>query len=227
MISVGNDVFSQDNDSNKSILEITNSKMDSTDNSKLHLLEEYTPEQDSAFNQAVRMRLPASVLLQNNLNYSDRLYTFEKYIRSGKRLDEAINDIKNTPREFFTPTGNEIVQRRIALENAFHVPFVNTLPKISGFQIPVSQIAALLGLIEDVSPDIKYSIDYTVEVEVVVYSVKAVVIATMFKGIQPPGSYKLTWNGRDENGRKAESGDYIAEVIIGKEKYIRKRIFLP
>ncbi len=219
-------LYPQNNDNRRTILEL-GTKSDSTGASQLPFLEEkFSPAQDSAFLQALRLRIPTNIIVQNHLGYSDRLYAMERNLRAGKGLDDAIENIKNTPREFYTPTGNEIVQRQIAIDNAFYVPFVNTLPKV-GFKIPVSAIAALFGLVEDVSPEISYELDFTTKVEVVVYSIKAVVIATLFNGIQPPGSYKLTWNGRDDKGKKMESGDYIAEVRIGNEKYVRKRIIIP
>jgi flagellar hook assembly protein FlgD len=54
----------------------------------------------------------------------------------------------------------------------------------------------------------------------------AVIIATMFDGIQSPGDFTYTWNGRDDSGRLLPVGDYVGEVRIGKEKLIRKRIYL-
>ncbi len=219
-------LFSQEKENRRTILEVV-TKSDSLSGSQLPLSEEkFSPTQDSAFKQAISQRIPTNIIVQNHLGYSDRLYAIERNLRAGKGLDDAIENIKNTPREFYTPTGNEIVQRQIAIDNAFYVPFVNTLPKV-GFKIPVSAIAALLGMVEDVSPEISYTLDFTAKVEVVVYSIKAVVIATIFNGVQPPGSYKLTWNGRDEKGKKMESGDYIAEVRIGNERYVRKRIVIP
>ncbi|MER3329064.1 MAG: FlgD immunoglobulin-like domain containing protein, partial [Candidatus Kapaibacterium sp.] len=64
------------------------------------------------------------------------------------------------------------------------------------------------------------------EVEVVIYSIQAVVVATIFKGHLPPGSYQRTWTGRDENGRKLPPGDYIGEVRIKGENSYRKQIIL-
>ncbi|MBR3090812.1 MAG: hypothetical protein IKH10_02320, partial [Bacteroidetes bacterium] len=84
----------------------------------------------------------------------------------------------------------------------------------------------LLGIIEDTSPEIKYSLGMIADVEIVIYSVQAKVIATIFKGTQRPGSYKITWNQRDDKGKKMPYGDYIAEVRIGTDRFVRKRIVI-
>ena len=64
-------------------------------------------------------------------------------------------------------------------------------------------------------------------VEVVVYSPQARVIAVLLKMHQPTGKYQITWNGRDEKGRRMPTGDYVAEVRLGDERFVRKRIQIP
>jgi len=136
-----------------------------------------------------------------------------------------MQNINNIPREFFIPTGNEVVQHEINRQMSMYIPGINNLSPY-GAKISFADIGSMFGLTEDVSPVITYRLDYYVEVEVVIYSIRAVVIATLFEGKQPPGPYKITWNGRDDNGRKMPRGDYIGEVRIGKERLIRKRIVI-
>jgi len=83
-------------------------------------------------------------------------------------------------------------------------------------KVALGDIAQFFGLAEDVSPVIKYNLDFATEVQIVIYSVNASVVATLFDGHQPAGNYSITWNGRDDKGRKLPSGDYVAEVRIGK-----------
>ena len=135
-----------------------------------------------------------------------------------------MENIKNIPPEFYNPSPVEVVNRQIAIENSFYIPFVKTLPRFG--TISFEAIGKLLGLTEDLSSNITYSLDYTTEVEVVVYSISSAVVSTMFRGRQAPGSYTLRWNGRDDTGKPMLPGDYIGEVRVGREKYIRKRIVL-
>lgn len=185
----------------------------------------YSPEQDSTFYKIVNMHLPVNVILMNNLRFTDDIYTFEKKMAEGTPWQIALQNIRNIPPEFYNPSPVEMVHREIMKMSAFEVPFVRTYdPFMPRFD--VNEILSFFGLVEDVSPKIQYSIDYSTNVEVVVYSISSAVVATLFKGLQPPGNYTLTWNGRNQEGRLMPPGDYIAEVRIGNDKYTRKRIVI-
>ncbi len=183
----------------------------------------YSKNQDSAFYRIVNLQLPINVILRNNLMFSEDIWNFERSVSHGTPWQIALQNVRNIPPEFYNPSPVEMVQRQVMIENAFDVPFVKTIQRY-GLQISTEAIASFFGLTEDVSPRISYSLDFNAYVEVVVYSIGASVVATLFEGKQPPGNYTLTWNGRNSDGRLMPSGDYIAEVRIGNEKYIRKRI---
>ncbi|MDT3739769.1 MAG: FlgD immunoglobulin-like domain containing protein [Candidatus Kapabacteria bacterium] len=185
----------------------------------------FLPEQDSAFYRALRLQLPINVIVRNNLRFSDDVWYLEKRISEGTPWQVAVQNIRNIPPEFYNPSPVEMVQRQTMIENSFEVPFVATYKRY-GLKISTEAIASMLGLTEDVSPKITYSIDFTAQIEVVVYSIRSVVVATLFNGLQSPGNYTLTWNGRNSEGKLMPPGDYIAEVRIGNERYIRKRIVI-
>lgn len=183
----------------------------------------YSAMQDTAFYKMVNLQLSVNVILRNSLMYSDDIWTFEKSVAGGIPWQIALQNIRNIPAEFYNPSPVELVQRQVMIENAFDVPFVKTIQRY-GLKISTDAIASFLGLTEDVSPKISYTIDFSTRVEVVVYSISSTVVATLFDGVQPPGNYTLTWNGRNSDGQLMPPGDYIAEVRIGNEKYLRKRI---
>jgi len=185
----------------------------------------FTAEQDSAFYSAMRLGLPLRTLINNNLRYSDNIWNMERKLAEGTPWQIALQNIRSIPPEFYTADPVDVVHRQIAIEQSMYVPFITTYPRY-GTKISLEAIGRFLGLVEDFTPEIKYSLDYTAEVEVVVYSISSVVVATLFNGRQIPGSYKLTWNGRDDRGKLMPPGDYIAEVRIGNEKFIRKRIII-
>ncbi|MBK9249328.1 MAG: hypothetical protein IPM69_14750, partial [Ignavibacteria bacterium] len=131
------------------------------------------------------------------------------------------------PPEYFKPSSQEIASYNYHIARSQDIP--GSFPKTAGagLQIPLSSIWAFFGLTEDVSPVIRYDVEYSMNVEVVVYSPQARVIAVLLKMHQPTGKYQITWNGRDEKGRRMPTGDYVAEVRLGDERFVRKRIQIP
>jgi tetrahydromethanopterin S-methyltransferase subunit G len=187
--------------------------------------EKFTPAQDSAYLEALKLKLPLDVRLRNFLFLSQNNWHLFLEEQRATPLSKIAENINSIPKELLAPTGNEQVQRLEDIERSLSFPGGTGWQRY-GLKIPMSLIGGLLGLTEDVSPEINYSIDYVADVEVVVYSVQAVVISTIFKGKQNPGKYTFTWNGRNDSGKKMMYGDYIAEVRIGNTKYIRKRIVI-
>lgn len=184
----------------------------------------FSAEQDTLFNRLLNNNISFSALVNNGLILSNDIWQLKKEISKGTPWQIALDNIRNIPKEFFIPSGVEVVHRQVAIQSSQYIPYVNNMPQFGRYNI--NSILSFLGLVEDVSPEITYTIDFYADIEVVVYSVSSVVVATLFKGKQPPGVYKITWNGRDSNGKVMPSGDYIAEVRIGKEKYLRKRIII-
>lgn len=184
-----------------------------------------SPVQDSAYRRALAIAISASVRFAVALR--DRA-TLDRYMRDVQRppsIWEQINRTMNIPAELLKPSPQEQAQYRLTLANAMYVPGVLLFPMGTGnVQISFGEIAKVFGIGEDVSPVIRYVVDETIEVEIVVYSSRAMIIATIFKGIQAPGAYTVTWSGKDNTGKPAYHGDYIAEVRLGSERTMRKRI---
>ncbi|MCB0703494.1 MAG: hypothetical protein KDC55_12375 [Ignavibacteriae bacterium] len=177
-----------------------------------------TEAQDSAYAQAMRMKLPIGLRLRYDLmNIGYTLISLDP--------EAEKTGMDYLPTDAFKPDPNMIVQRQENLMRAFEVPFARTYNPY-GVRVAFSDIANFFGLSEDYSGNIKFKVDHYTEVEVVIYSIQAVVVATIFKGHLPPGSYQRTWTGRDENGRKLPPGDYIGEVRIKGENSYRKQIIL-
>jgi len=185
----------------------------------------YAPYQDSIYNKLLKMNVPARTLFKYNLALGDAAW--QDYLKEQNTLpyNAAMQSLANLPSTVFQPSGVEQTLYQTNLEMAQYVPGLNS--HLFGIKVPLSDIAQVLGLTEDVSPAIVYSIDATLDVEIVIYSIQAKVIATIYKGKQNAGSYKITWNLRDDYGRRMPSGDYIAEVRIGDSKFVRKRIVIP
>jgi len=186
----------------------------------------YRQMQDSIFKIYTRLGVTSRSLFQYNLALTDDLW--QKVTNQMEELPYqlAMRSLSVVPSQAFSPSGVEIVQRQEAIAAGMRLPTGLSYPQ-AGLRVPLDMIGQFLGIVEDVGPDIRYSLDAPNEIEVVVYSMQAKVIATLFKGRQSPGVYHITWNFRDDNGRKMSSGDYIAEVRIGDSKFVRKRIVIP
>lgn len=101
------------------------------------------------------------------------------------------------------------------------------IPRAQLFAIPMSAIGVALGIDEDVTPKINYTLTATQPVTVKVYSLDAALVATMVEGVQSPGVYKLVWDFKDINGIRVPYGNYVAEVMAGNRVLLRKRIEVP
>ncbi|MFP4528342.1 MAG: FlgD immunoglobulin-like domain containing protein [Candidatus Kapaibacterium sp.] len=187
---------------------------------------DFSAQQDSNYYRAMRLNMTPLARLQNDLEAVRPQLELRDKIRSGMPWQIAMQNMENIPSEFLKPTPMEIVQHEIGIIKAFHVPFVSTYNPY-GAKISMGAIGQFLGISEDVSPRIRYTLEHPSEVEVVIYSYDATVIRTLFKGQQPAGAYELDWNLRSDEGRRMPSGDYIGEVRIGKSRYVRKRIQIP
>jgi len=187
--------------------------------------EEYLEMQDSNYARALRLNIVNEVRFSNDYIVFSKQREFLQDLQQGTPMD-IIKKNMDIPRELYSPRGNEIVQRQIQIQNAFYVPFVNTYNPYAGI-VSFGQIASLLGLTEDVSPRLSYALDYPSDVKIVIYSIQAIAIATLFDGFQSEGRYNLTWNLRDDQGRRLPHGDYIAEITIDNSRVIRKHIVIP
>lgn len=185
----------------------------------------YTPEQDSAFQRALDLQIPFSLRARLDLELSEPLWRYMTKQYEKNPWVAALKSLENLPEGTFSPGDVEKTLREINIINSMYVPFVRTYSPY-GAKLDFETIGRFLGLVEDVSPTIKYTLSVTAEVEIVIYSVQAIAVATIFKGVQSPGNYTITWNTKDDNGRQQPPGDYIAEIRIGQDKYVRKRIVL-
>lgn len=189
---------------------------------------QFTPEQDSAYRHDLQVDITATSRfaaaarqLRAALQYSDQN-------DRPLTLSEAIMQAVNIPAEMYMPTAMEVTQYQIGIANSQYVPGVLLRPMGTGnLQASFGAIGRFFGVVEDVSPEITYDVDETMEVTVVVYSTQAKIIRTLFSGIQGPGRYRMRWNGLDERSLQVANGDYVAEVRLGDVRIQRKRIVWP
>lgn len=184
-----------------------------------------TPQQDSAYFRALRTRIPSSTRFSLDLKRFETDIRLMGELNKGTPIDIARKNL-DLPSEYFVPSPHEFALYELNQKLSTYVPYIRTSQPF-GFKANLSDIGKILGLVEDVSPVLTYEVDTYTDVEVVVYSIQARVVATIFSGKQTPGKYTFTWNVRDDAGRLMPPGDYIGEIRIGRSKFIRKRIYIP
>ena len=73
---------------------------------------------------------------------------------------------------------------------------------------------------------INYEISKPADVKIEVYNNRGQLVRSFALGYKKQGSYKLTWEGEDNNGCLCSSGIYYIRMQAGKENYIKKAVLL-
>jgi len=184
-----------------------------------------TAEQDSAYSTAMALRIPAARRFAASLQETSSFLRYRAELERRPSIWEQIRSTMDIPSSILQPTPQERTQYQLTIANAMYVPGVLLTPMGTGnAMVSFGDIAKLFGIAEDVSPVIRYVVDETIEVDIVVYSTQAIAVSQPFRGIQAPGAYTLTWDGRDANGKTVVDGEYVAEVRLGNKRIMRKRI---
>ncbi len=132
------------------------------------------------------------------------------------------------PSDYWMPTAADSLRRiddiNRALDHGFLYP---EHPRVQLFSISPSQVLMALGVTEDVTPWVKYTLLATQQVTVRIYDLDANLVATLVDDVQAPGKYSMKWDFRDQHGIRVHYGDYIAEVVAADSVLLRKRIVVP
>ncbi len=73
---------------------------------------------------------------------------------------------------------------------------------------------------------IDYEISMPTDVKIEVYNNRGQLVRSFALGYKEQGSYKLTWEGEDNNGCLCSSGIYYIRMQAGKEIYTKKAVLL-
>lgn len=188
-----------------------------------------TDAQDSAYKRALQLVISARARFDIEARLAAANFELPIASSGDSPVNIARGHLAALPREVFAPRPQQVVQHQINMAKSAEMPTVGApraTETLTGFQIPLSTIGDILGFTKDVSPTMRYFVEYPTTVEIVIFSIQAKVVSIILHGKHRPGSYTVTWNGRDQKGRPMPAGDYIGEIRIGKETVIRKHIQL-
>jgi len=73
---------------------------------------------------------------------------------------------------------------------------------------------------------IDYEISKPADVKIEIYNNRGQLVRSFALGYKKQGSYKLTWEGEDNNGCLCSSGIYYIRMQAGKENYTKKAVLL-
>ena len=125
------------------------------------------------------------------------------------------------------PTEGERRAREEEIRRGMDMDFVFPNAYVPLFGISTGAVFRALGLVDDVTPRITYTLMRTELVTVKIYTIEATLVTTLVDGAQRPGVYDFMWDLRDADGKHVRYGNYIAEVIAGGRLLLRKRIEAP
>lgn len=76
------------------------------------------------------------------------------------------------------------------------------------------------------STTIEYELPVSGDVELVIYNILGETVRTLLRENQPAGTYTILWDGKNNNGKFAESGIYFCKMKAGKFSEIRKMVLI-
>jgi len=165
---------------------------------------------------------------------TDNDYATVKYDQNGNELWVARY---SGPKHYSLPD----VAYSIAVDNKGNV-YVTGISKSSGwddFNYATVKYSQVTGIVEAKAPTgfalscikpnpfsentvISYQLPIPTEVYLAVYDISGKLVKTLVSRHSSPGSYNVTWNGRDDKGKSVSAGIYFLELLTPKYKATKK-----
>ncbi len=101
---------------------------------------------------------------------------------------------------------------------------------VTAIEAGMEQLPARLQLVQNYpnpfNPETttEYSIPGSVNVELIVFNLLGQKVRVLASGLHAAGSYEVTWDGLNDNGRPVGSGIYIYELKTDNRIIIRKML---
>jgi hypothetical protein len=76
------------------------------------------------------------------------------------------------------------------------------------------------------STTIEYGLTTTEKVSIAVYDLNGAIVARLAEGIQSPGTYSVTWNGKSLSGQNVSSGAYLIAISAGSRTVVKKALLM-
>jgi hypothetical protein len=128
--------------------------------------------------------------------------------------------------EYLHPTEQDRIRRQE--QTTPHIPDNPASVNIAraGVSVPLSAIGDLLGMNEDVSPVVGYTLTHTSRVRIIIFASGGDTVVARPPIWQRPGKHTFTWDMRNGDGERVPPGNYIAEIVIGDDERVLKRVLV-
>lgn len=77
-----------------------------------------------------------------------------------------------------------------------------------------------------VTTTLAFDIPFQTQVDIVIYDLLGKRVATLFSGTKNPGFHEISWDGRDEFGKRVASGIYFYQLKAAKTNFSKKMLIL-
>jgi M6 family metalloprotease-like protein len=104
--------------------------------------------------------------------------------------------------------------------------------EVRSYPVEVSLRAAVLALQQNYpnpfnpTTTISFSLPEAAHVDLSIYDVEGRLVRMLINGNLPGGARTVEWDGRDQRGNRVGSGAYFCRLKAGKNKLVRKMVFL-
>ena len=73
---------------------------------------------------------------------------------------------------------------------------------------------------------IRFALPNSDEIELVIYSLTGQKVATLANGYRAAGTYMISWDGRDDDGRALASGVYVYKLMAAGGAYLARKMLI-
>lgn len=72
---------------------------------------------------------------------------------------------------------------------------------------------------------IEYSLPQQSSISITIYNISGQEVRKLLSEFKEPGTYKVEWDGKDNNGRAVSSGVYFYQMMAGGYKGVKRSVF--
>jgi hypothetical protein len=98
-------------------------------------------------------------------------------------------------------------------------------PGVSGVPL-VTELKSVFPNPFNPTTTISYGIAKATDVKISIYNSRGQVVRTFNEGTKAANSYRLNWNGKDNNGKECSTGIYYIKMQAGKDSFTRKAVLM-
>jgi len=136
----------------------------------------------------------------------------------------------NSGTSYPVTVSNDIVTLNVNLIR--QKPYLFVLKPFIGIEAPGEQLSGSFPLFQNypnpsnLASNIRYSLTRNCYVELRIYNITGQLVRTLVNGRKRAGIHSVTWDGRDDSGKRVASGVYFCRLKAGNSSQTRKLLLL-